>query len=136
MSTHSLSLLAMTETHIQPNDNDNLLCSITPVGFKLCHRPRAYGLGSGVYFFGNQNIQFKIFDGPIYKIFKNIIAIGSFVRPFVKTCVYRPPGSCSDSFFDKFLILFEYLSSVNTSFLSVVISIFMLMHLPVIVLNF
>ena len=33
------------------------------------------------------------------------------------TCVYRPPGSCSDSFLDQFLNLLEYLSSVSPSFL-------------------
>ena len=32
-------------------------------------------------------------------------------------CVYRPPGSCSDEFLDQFLNLFEYLSSVSSSFL-------------------
>ena len=33
------------------------------------------------------------------------------------TCVYRPPGSCSESFLDQFLNLLEYLSSVSPSFL-------------------
>ena len=35
----------------------------------------------------------------------------------VLTCVYRPPGSCSESFLDQFLNLLEYLSSVSPSFL-------------------
>ena len=33
------------------------------------------------------------------------------------TCVYHPPGSCSESFLDQFLSLLEYLSSVSHSFL-------------------
>ena len=39
MSTDSFSILAMTETHIRPSDNDSFLRSITPAGFTLCHRP-------------------------------------------------------------------------------------------------
>ena len=51
MSTHSLSLLTMTETHIRPTDNDSFLQSITPAGFKLCHRLRSHGFSGGVGFF-------------------------------------------------------------------------------------
>ena len=117
MSTHSLSLLAMTETHIRPTDNDSFLHSITSAGFKLCHRLRSHGLGGGVGFFLNENIKFKILDSPTYTSFENIvIGIGSSTSPFTIACVYRPPGSCSDEFFDQFLNLFEYLSSVSSSF--------------------
>ena len=49
-STHSLSLLTMTETHIHPIDSDSLLCSISPVGFQLCPRAHAYSPGGGVGF--------------------------------------------------------------------------------------
>ena len=116
MSTHSLSLLAMTETHIRPTDNDSFH-SITPAGFKLCHRLCSHGFGGGVGFFLNENIKFKILDSPTYTSFENIvIGIGSSTRPFTIACVYRPPGSCSDEFFDQFLNLFEYLSSVSSSF--------------------
>ena len=117
MSTHSLSLLAMTETHIRPTDNDSFLHSITPAGFKLCHRLRSHGFGGGVGFFLNENIKFKILDSPTYISFENtVIGIGSSTSPFTIACVYQPPGSCSDEFFDQFLNLFEYLSSVSSSF--------------------
>ena len=99
MFTHSLSLLAMTETHICPTDNDSFLRSITPASFKLCHRVRSHGFGGGVGFFLNENIKFKILDSPTYTSFENIVI-----------------GSCSDDFFDQFLNLFEYLSSVSSSF--------------------
>ena len=137
MSTHSLILLAMTETHIRPTDNDSFCHSITPAGFKLCHRLRSHGLGGGVGFFLNENIKFKILDSPTYTSFENIvIGIGSSTSPFTIACVYRPPGSCSDEFFDQFLNLFEYLSSVSSSFLCAGISVFMLTLLLVTVLNF
>ena len=57
-------------------------------------------------------------DSPTFRFFENIgIAIGSSAQPLVLTCIYRPPGSCSDGFRDQFLNLFEYLSSVPPSFL-------------------
>ena len=41
MSSWSLDLLVITETHIRPTDS--LLHSITLLGYKLCHRPRSQG---------------------------------------------------------------------------------------------
>ena len=45
VSNHSLDIVALVETHIRPNDTDNMLSSITPPTYKLCHRPRTKGLG-------------------------------------------------------------------------------------------
>ena len=101
VSSRSLDLLSITETHIRSNDTDSLLRSITPSGDKLCHRPHAHGHGGGVGFFVNHNIHFKIVGSPA----------------FVIACVYRPPGSCSDAFCDEFFSLFEYLSSLSQNFL-------------------
>ena len=85
MSTHSLSLLALTETHIRPTDNDSFLCSITTAG----HRLRPHGFGGGVCFFVNENIKFKILDSPTYTSFENIvIGIGCSTSPFMIACVY------------------------------------------------
>ena len=112
MSTDSFRILAMTETHIRPSDNDSFLRSITLAGFTLCHRPRPHGFGGGVGFFVIENIKFKILDSPTYTTFENlVIDIGSSTSPFMIACVYRPPGSCSDEFLDQFLNLFECLSS-------------------------
>ena len=49
--SQSLDLLNITETHIRSTDTDSLLRSITPSGYKLCHRPPAHGCGAGVGFF-------------------------------------------------------------------------------------
>ena len=108
VSSRSLDLLSITETHIRSNETDSLLRSITPSGYKLCHKPRAQGRGGGVGFFVNHNIHFKIVDSPFYESFENI-AITSGSPAFVIACVYRPPGSCSDAFCDEFFSLFEYL---------------------------
>ena len=116
VSSRSLDLLVITETHIRPTDTDSLLHSVMPPGYKLCHRPHTHGLGGGISFFVNHNIQFKIVDSPSYKSFENIaITIGS--PAFVIACVYRPPGSCSDAFCDEFFNMFEYLSSVSQNLL-------------------
>ena len=44
VSIHSLDIVALVETHIRPNDTDNMLSSITPPTYKLCHRPRTIGV--------------------------------------------------------------------------------------------
>ena len=118
VTVHSVDILAFTETHIHQEDTDSLLHSITPTGFKFCHKPRIHGRGGGVGFFINKAIQFRSVGTPTCSSFENIsIAIGSAAQPLVLTCIYRPPGSCSDSFLDQFLNLLEYLSSVSPSFL-------------------
>ena len=92
MSTHSLSLFAMTETHICQTHNASFLHCITPVGFKLCHRLRAHNLGGGVGFFVNESSkvnEVQIFDSHNYSSLKNIVfAIGSSASPFTIDCVY------------------------------------------------
>ena len=115
VSAHSVDILAVTETHIHLEDTDSLLHSITPTGFKFCHKPRIHGRGGGVGFFYQQSYTV---DTPTFSSFENIsIAVWSAAQLLVLTCVYRPPGSCSDSFLDQFLNLLEYLSSVSPSFL-------------------
>ena len=109
VSAHSVDILAVTETHIRLEDTDSLLHSITPTGFKFCHKPCIHGRGGIVGFFINKAIQFRSVDTPTFSTFENIsIAIGSAAQPLVLTCVYRPPGSCSDSFLDQFLNLLEW----------------------------
>ena len=118
VTVHSVDILAVTETHIRQEETDSLLHSITPTGFKFCHKPRIHGRGGGVGFFINKAIQFRSVDTPTFSSFENVsIAIGSAAQQLVLTCVYRPPGSCSESFLDQFLNLLEYLSSVSPSFL-------------------
>ena len=68
------------------------------------------------WLFVNHNIQFKIVDRPSYKSFENI-AITTGSPAFVMAFVYRPPGSYSDAFCDKFFNLLVYLSSVGQNFL-------------------
>ena len=118
VKVHSVDILAVTETHIHREETDSLLHSITLTGFKFCHKPCIHGCGGSVGFFINKAIQFRSLDSPTFSSFENInIAIGSAAQPLVLTCVYRPPGSCSDSFLDQFLNRLEYLSSVSPSFL-------------------
>ena len=64
MSTHSLNLLAMTQTHISPTENDSLQCGNTRVGFNLGHRAHAYGLSGGVGLFVNQISSSKLLIVP------------------------------------------------------------------------
>ena len=91
VSEHSVYILAVTETHIRREDTDSLIHSITPTGFKFCHKPCIYGWGGGVGCFINKAIQFRSVDTPKFSSFENIsIAIGSAAQPLVLTCVYHP----------------------------------------------
>ena len=118
VTINSVNILAVTETHIRREEMDSLLHSITPTGFKFCHKPCIHSCGGGDGFFINKAIQFRSVDTSTFSSFEHIsIAIGSAAQPFVLTRVYRPPGSCSDSFLDQFLNLLEHVSSVSPSFL-------------------
>ena len=48
VSTWSLDLLIMTDTHIFPTGSGSLLHSITPLGYILSHRPPVHNLGGSV----------------------------------------------------------------------------------------
>ena len=90
-----LDLLVITDIHVRPTNTGSLLSSITPPGYKLCHRPHAHSLGEGVNFLVNHNIQFKIVDNPVYKSFENItITTGSKLREKLnKSCPVNILGS-------------------------------------------
>ena len=40
IASHDFDFLCLTETHIHTTDSDSFLCSLTPDGFSLIHRPR------------------------------------------------------------------------------------------------
>ena len=109
-----------------PQDND----FISPVRFKNCVIDPCTQPMWWCWLFVNHNIQFKIADIIIDICFeKNVTAIGSSAIHFMIACLYRSPCSCSDVFFGQLFNLFEYLSSVTSSFLCVVISISILIKL-------
>ena len=58
-----------------------------------------------------------IVDHPTFTYFEClIVSIGSNAHSTLVACVYRPPGSCSNPFYDEFHTLVEFLSSMNSSF--------------------
>ena len=115
---HSLDILSLVETHIRPTDTDCLLQSITPPSYKLCQRPRAHGSGGGVGFLINSSLSHRIVDHPTFTYFEClVVSIGSNAHSTVVACVYRPPSSCSNPFYDEFHTLVEFLSSMNSSFI-------------------
>ena len=48
IASNAFDFLCLTETHIRTTDSDSFLCSLTPDGFSLIHRPRSTGIGGGV----------------------------------------------------------------------------------------
>ena len=111
-------ILSLVETHIRPTDTDCLLQSITPPSYKLCQRPRAHGSGGGVGFLINSSLSHRIVDHPTFTYFEClVVSIGSNANSTLVACVYRPPGSCSNPFYDEFHTLVEFLLSMNSSFI-------------------
>ena len=115
---HSLDILSLVKTLIRPTDTDCLLQSITPPSYKLCQRPPAHGSGGGVGFLINSSLSHRIVDHPTFTYFEClVVSIGSNAHSTLVACVYRPPGSCSNPFYDEFHTLVEFLSSTNSSFI-------------------
>ena len=60
----------------------------------------------------------RIVDHPTFTYFEClVVSIGSNAHSTLVACVYRPPGSCSNPFYDEFHTLVEFLSSINSSFI-------------------
>ena len=115
---HSRDILSLVETHICATDTDCLLQSITAPSYKLCQRPCAHGSGSRVGFLINSSLSHRIVDHPTFTYFEClVVSIGSNAHSTLVACVYRPPGSCSNPFYDEFHRLVEFLSSTNSSFI-------------------
>ena len=107
---HSLDILSLVET--------GLLQSITPPSYKLCQRPRAHGSGGGVGLLINSSLSHRIVDHPTFTNFEClVVSIGSNTHSTLVACVYHPPGSCSNPFYDEFYTLVEFLLSTNSSFI-------------------
>ena len=57
-------------------------------------------------------------DHPTFTYFEClVVSIGSNANSTLVACVYRPPGSCSNPFYDEFHTLVEFLASMNSSFI-------------------
>ena len=88
----------------------SLLHSVTPAHFKLCYKPRLYGVGGGVGFLIRSEFEYKQVDSLSYRTFETIIiSVFSPARSCLLGCVYRPPGFCSTAIRDE-VTLFEFLS--------------------------
>ena len=73
IASHAFDFLCLTETHIRTTDSDSFLCSLTPDGFSLIHRPRSTGIGGGVGFFIRESYKCCKVDTPNYSSFENIV---------------------------------------------------------------
>ena len=73
IASHAFDFLCVTETHIRTTDSDSFLCSLTPDGFSLIHRPHSSGIGGGVDFFIRDSCKYRKVDTSNYSSFENIV---------------------------------------------------------------
>ena len=73
IASHAFDFLCLIETHICTTDLDSFLCSLTPDGFSLIHRPCSSGIGGGVGFFIRDSYRYRKVDTANYSSFKNIV---------------------------------------------------------------
>ena len=73
IASHAFDFLCLTETHICTTDSDSFVCSLTPNGLSLIHRPRSSGIGGGGGFFICDSYKYRKVDTPNYSSFENIV---------------------------------------------------------------
>ena len=117
IASHTFDFLCLTETHICTTDSDSFLCSLTPDGFSLIHRPRSSGIGGGVGFFIHDSYKYRKVDTLNYSSFENmVISVSVSCRTLLLASIYRPPWLCSSIFLDEFMAFVCFLSSVDCNY--------------------
>ena len=67
IASHAFDFLCLIETYICTTDLDSFLCSLTPDGFSLIHRPCSSGIGGGVGFFIRDSYRYRKMDTANYR---------------------------------------------------------------------
>ena len=73
ISSQSLDIIGLTETHIRCYDTSSFLSELTPDGFKFLQVPRQNKLGGGLGFFVNKNFSCNIVSSPVYDSFEHMV---------------------------------------------------------------
>ena len=135
IASYTFDFLCLTETHIRTTDSDSFLCSLTPDGFSLIHRPRSSGIGGGVGFFIRDSYKYRKVDTPNFCSFENMVtSVSVSCRTLLLASIYRPRGPCSSIFLDELVsFVFCLLLIAITSYM--VISIYTWIYFVLIVTN-
>ena len=115
VTSKSIGIMGLTETHIRSTDTPSFLSELTPTGFKLLHVPRPIKLGGGVGFLINKSLNSTVVPSPVFDSFEHIIITVQWQNHSLNfVSVYRPPQlSCSD-FLDDFMSLVGFTSSLQS----------------------
>ena len=115
IASHAFDFLCLTETHIHTTDSDSFLCSLTPDGFSLIHRP--HSSGAALVVFIRDTYKYHKVDTPNYSSFENIvISVSVSSRILLLASIYCPPGLSSSIFRCVFLLFVCFLSSVACNY--------------------
>ena len=102
--------MAITETWLKSDANNNIIGELCPTGYKFLHQPRETGRGGGVglllkdIFIAQRNFTIN----GIFTTFEHInVSVKSSGCCLDIIVIYRPPSTSIDQFIDEFGIILE-----------------------------
>ena len=112
--SHSIDILAITETWTKNTDTSAAISDLTPPGYIFKHKPRPSRRGGGVGFMVACDFTVKDFTVPTFSTFEcmaNIVSNKSFSGLFVS--IYHPDPHHSNMFFEEYQDLLEILAPLG-----------------------
>ena len=104
VSSNSIDILGLTETHIRNNDTPSFLSELTPSGYKLLHVPRPTKLGGGVGFFVNKHFNSCVVPSPTFGSFEHVVVSVKWQNYSLNfASIYRPRQASVSDFYDDFV---------------------------------
>jgi len=115
VSSNSINILGLTETHIRSYDTASFLSELTPPNFTLFQVPRPVKLGGGVGFLIEKSFDCTVVSSPGFNSFEHIVVNVKWLGHCLNfVSVYRPPNlSCSD-FCDDFVSFIGFTSTLSS----------------------
>ena len=113
VTSNSVDILGLTETHIRSYDTASFISELTPVGYKLFHVPRPNKLGGGVGFIVNKSFNVTVVSSPIFTSFESIVISVKWLNNSLNLAsIYRPPQLSSTSFLHDFMSFVSFTSTL------------------------
>lgn len=115
VSSTSVDILGLTETHIRESDTPNFIKELTPNGYDLFQLPRSKQSGGGVGFLCRQELTISVVPSPCFSSFEHVIVSARWSNKCLNfVCLYRPPRLSFSDFLKDFLSLVSLTLSLSS----------------------